>query len=129
MSEALGIPYVIAEASYAQKRADGPGRSDTKPRPTRSAVRLVIAPSRDDLAGLEEVVPKARLVYLPPFLDMTPYQAAARERAAHRAELAKSHGLDAAAPWIVVAAMMRAGDKLASYRALGAALSELHDVQ
>jgi len=130
VSEALGIPYVIAEASYAQKRAAGPwaiGHEAAADAIGRA--RLVIAPSRDDLAGLEEVVPKARLVYLPPFLDMTPYQAAARERAAHRADLAKSHGLDAAAPWIVVAAMMRAGDKLASYRALGAALSELHDIQ
>ena len=130
VSEALGIPYVIVEASYAQKRASGPwavGHEAAADAIGRA--RLVIAPSRDDLAGLEELVAKERLVHLPPFLDTTPYQAAAKDRAAHRADLAKSQGLDSTVPWIVVAAMMRPGDKLASYRALGATLSQLGDLR
>ena len=36
VSAALGIPYVIAEASYAEKRAAGHGRSATRPLQTRS---------------------------------------------------------------------------------------------
>jgi glycosyltransferase involved in cell wall biosynthesis len=68
------------------------------------------------------------VVHLPPFLDVVPYQAAARERAAHRASLAAKHGLDPAVPWILVVAMMRAGDKLASYRKLAEALARLTDL-
>jgi glycosyltransferase involved in cell wall biosynthesis len=129
ISTALGIPYVIAEASYAEKRASGPWEigHEAAAEAIRSA-RLVISPSRDDVAGLEELIPKERIVHLPPFLDTAPYHAAAKERAANRERLARSHGLDPAVPWIVAAAMMRAGDKLVSYRALAATLARLTDL-
>jgi glycosyltransferase involved in cell wall biosynthesis len=129
VSAALGIPYVIAEASYAQKRASGPWEigHEAAAEAIRSA-RLVVSPSRDDVTGLEELIPKERIVHLPPFLDTAPYRAAARERERHRARLARDHALDPAVPWIVAAAMMRAGDKLASYRALAATLARLTDL-
>lgn len=129
VSAALGIPYVIAEASYAEKRASGPwtiGHEAAADAIRRA--RLVVSPSRDDIAGLEELVAKERIVHLPPFLDTAPYRAAAKERETHRARLARLHGLDPAVPWIVVAAMMRAGDKLTSYRALAGALARLTDL-
>jgi glycosyltransferase involved in cell wall biosynthesis len=124
VSEALGIPYVIAEASYAKKRARGPwalGHEGSANAIRRA--RLVLAPSRDDLPGLMELVARERLVHMPPFVDAKPYVEAARERDRHRARLAREHALDPAVPWIAVAAMMRPGDKLASYRALATALS------
>jgi glycosyltransferase involved in cell wall biosynthesis len=129
VSAALGIPYVIAEASYAEKRASGPWTigHDATVDAIRCA-RLIVSPSRDDIAGLEELVAKERVVHLPPFLDPAPYIAAARERHAHRTKIAAAHGLDPTAPWIAVAAMMRAGDKLASYRALAATLARLSDL-
>jgi glycosyltransferase involved in cell wall biosynthesis len=129
VSAALGIPYVIAEASHAEKRASGPWAVgyEATAAAIRSA-RLIVSPSRDDIAGLEDLVAKERVVHLPPFLDPAPYRTAARERQAHRTRLASANGLDAAVPWIVVAAMMRAGDKLASYRALAAALARLTDL-
>jgi glycosyltransferase involved in cell wall biosynthesis len=74
------------------------------------------------------LIGKERIVHLPPFLDAVPYAAAIRERKAHRERLVRRHGLDPAMPWIMVAAMMRAGDKLASYRALAATLGRLTDV-
>ena len=129
VSAALGIPYVIAEASYAEKRAGGPwaiGHEAAADAINRA--RLVISPSRDDLAGLKEVVAPERLVHLPPFLDPAPYRDAAKERAAHRARLARAHGLDPAVPWISVVAMMRPGDKLASYHSLAATLGGLTDL-
>src|SRR5918992_3566721 len=100
VSAALGIPYVIAEASYAQKRASGPWEigHEAAAAAIRSA-RLIVSPSRDDIAGLEDLVAKERVVHLPPFLDPAPYRAAARERQAHRTRLAGAHGLDAAVPW------------------------------
>ncbi len=128
-SAALGIPYVIAEASYAQKRASGPWAIGHQAAADAiSRARLVISPARYDVAGLEELVAKERVVHLPPFLDAEPYRDAAKERKAHRGRLARKHGLDAAVPWIVVAAMMRAGDKLASYRGLAATLGRLTDL-
>jgi glycosyltransferase involved in cell wall biosynthesis len=129
VSAALGIPYVIAEASHAQKRASGPWAIGHEAAADAIArARLVISPSRDDLAGLQELVARDRLVQLPPFLDPAPYRAAARRREKHREKLARVRKLDPQVPWIVVAAMMRTGDKLASYRALAAALGRLVDL-
>ena len=129
VSAALGIPYVIAEASLAEKRAAGPWAMGHEA--ASEAIRrahLVISPSRDDVAGLEKLVARERIVHLPPFLDAGPYRAAAGQREHHRKKLAQAHGLDMAVPWIFVAAMMRPGDKLASYRALAAALARLADL-
>ena len=129
VSAALGIPYVIAEASYAGKRAGGPWAIGHEAAADAIAhARLVLAPSRDDVAGLQALIPKQRIVHLPPFLDAELYRAAGKKRRQHREQLALARGLDPAVPWIVVAAMMRAGDKLASYRELAEALSHLTDL-
>ena len=129
-SAALGIPYVIAEASHAGKRgggawdighcgaADAIGRAD-----------LLLCPAKDDMPGLRGVAAAPeRIVWLPPFLDPAPFRSAAARRETHRERLASTHGLDAAIPWLAVVAMMRPGDKLASYRMLGCALSRLRDL-
>jgi glycosyltransferase involved in cell wall biosynthesis len=124
VSAQLGIPYVIAEASHAAKRAHGPWAlgHDATVAAIRQAA-LVLSPSRDDMAALAPLVEPLRLLYLPPFLDAEPYAEARGRRAGLRAKLAAEHGLDAQAPWLVVAAMMRVGDKLSSYRALAEALA------
>jgi hypothetical protein len=125
----LGIPYVLAEASFAAKRAGGPWAigHDATERAIRSAA-AVFCPSRDDIPGIETLIPRERIVRVPPFLDVTPYRTAAAKRAEHRAKLAAEHGLDEDVPWIVVAAMMRDGDKLASYRELAAALAQVREL-
>jgi glycosyltransferase involved in cell wall biosynthesis len=129
-SNALGIPYVIAEASHANKRAGGPW--DIGHRGAMEAIRradLLLCPTRDDAEGLRTIAAATgRIVLLPPFLDPAPFRAAAGQREAERARMARAHGLDASVPWIAVAAMMRPGDKLASYRALGGALGRLQDL-
>lgn len=129
-SAGLGIPYAIAEASHAEKRAAGPWAIGHAA--AGAAIRradLLLCPSRDDVEGLGPVAAGAeRIVLLPPFLDVAPFRAAARSREAHRAGFAAAHGLDPALPWIVVAAMMRPGDKLASYRALATALARIRDL-
>jgi glycosyltransferase involved in cell wall biosynthesis len=129
VSEALGIPYVIAEASYAAKRAHGPWALGHEA--SAAAIRkaaLVLYPSRDDLPGLRQLMPEERLAHLPPFLDLAPYRDAIGRRAQIRRDLAAERGLDPAVPWIAVVAMMRAGDKLASYRVLAGALQALDDL-
>jgi glycosyltransferase involved in cell wall biosynthesis len=127
---ALGIPYVIAEASFAPKRAGGPWTlGHEAAREAIARADLVLAPTRHDMECLRPLLTAPdRIEHLPPFLDARPFHDALRVRAAHRARLAGAHRLDAALPWIVVAAMMRAGDKLASYRELAAALALLGDL-
>jgi glycosyltransferase involved in cell wall biosynthesis len=129
VAEALGIPYVLAEASHAPKRAGGPwaiGHAGAEAALRRAA--RVFSLSRDDIAGLEALVPRERLAFLPPFLDPSPYALAASERKVHRAQLARRLGLPGEEPWIAVAAMMREGDKLASYRMLAGTLARVADL-
>ncbi len=120
--EALSIPYLVAEASVAGKRAGGPwdlGHRATLAALERAAAVIALNP-RD-----VECLPDPRRVRpLRPFLDPAPYGAAAAERPRHRAELAKSLDLDPDRPWLLTVAMMRPGDKLSSYRALAQSLSE-----
>ena len=129
-SAALGVPYVIAEASHANKRAGGPW--EIGHRGAADAIRradLLLCPSRDDVEGLRDVAASPeRIALLPPFLDPAPFGAAAARRNAERTRLAQTHALDPRVPWIAVAAMMRPGDKLASYRALAGALGRLNDI-
>ena len=128
---ALGIPYVIAEASHADKRAGGAW--DIGHRGTLEAIRradLLLCPTRDDAEELRGAAAAAeRVVLLPPFLDPAPFRAALDARDAGRARLARAHGLDTSSPWIAVAAMMRPGDKLASYRVLAQALARTRDLR
>jgi glycosyltransferase involved in cell wall biosynthesis len=130
VSKALGIPYVVAEASYAANRADGPwGLGHKAARDAIQAADLLFCPTHDDVAGLEQIAAAhTRVVRLPPFLDPTPYRAATEERDAQRASLSDAHVLPAQQPWLVVVAMMRSGDKLASYRLLAQALAHLADL-
>jgi glycosyltransferase involved in cell wall biosynthesis len=129
-SAALGIPYVVAEASHAPKRAGGAW--DAGHRGAMAAIQradLLLCPTRDDEAGLRAVAARrGRIESLPPFLDPAPFRAAAQRRDACRIELTRVHGLDPSVPWLAVAAMMRPGDKLASYGALARALARLHDL-
>lgn len=129
-SAALGIPYVIAEASHAGKRAGGAW--DVGHRGAMEAIRradLLLCPTRDDVAGLCAVAASpGRIALLPPFLDPAPFRAAAERRDACRKELARTHALETSVPWIAVAAMMRPGDKLASYGALARSLGHVRDL-
>lgn len=127
VSTALDIPYLIVEASHAEKRATGLwalGHAAAA-HAIRRATRLVTVNPADD-AGLRALVPEdARHARLSPFLDAAPCDAAIECRAATRAVIARQRGLDPTCPWIVAAAMMRAGDKSASYAALARALQHL----
>lgn len=129
-SAALGIPYVIAEASHAPKRAQGKwalGHQGAEAAIRRA--QLLLCPTRDDVAGLVPLAADpSRVVWLPPFLDAAPFAAARLARGANRARLASAHGIDPAVPWISIAAMMRPGDKLASFRALAATLARVGDL-
>ena len=127
VADALAIPYVVAEASHAPKRASG--RWAVGHAAAAAAVRradAVIGLNPDDRACLEPLVAGAgRLHALAPFIDTVPFAAAAAARARHRARLARALAVEPGRPILLAAAMMRAGDKLASYRVLAEALSRL----
>jgi len=124
---ALGVPYIVAEASYAPKRAGGPW--DLAHRRVAKAVQAaaaVLCLNPNDAACLTPIMPDpSRLIPFPPFLDIAPYRAAAAERAAARAEIGRRQGLEPDAVWLLAVGMMRAGDKAASYGELADALAGL----
>lgn len=109
VSRALSIPYVIAEASYASKAAalawEMGARSAELSIRSADLVFSITSTDRDGIAHL--LTPRQTHLDLPPFLDPAPYASfPPRSR----------HG-DAPVELLTVA-MMRAGDKLESYRRL-----------
>ena len=78
----------------------------------------------DDACVAPLLAAPGRLHRLAPFLDLAAL-APAPPREAARSALAARTGADPACAWIACVAMMRSGDKLASYRLLGEALGRL----
>jgi len=123
VSRGLDIPYLVAEASVAPKRAGGPwdlGHRATLAALERAAAVITLNP--DDAGCLPETCPVRQIS---PFLDPAPGCAAAADRDRHRAALCQGFALDPGRPVIAAVAMMRPGDKLASYRCLAEALARL----
>ena len=116
VSAALGIPYVVAEASCAPKRAGGEwdGGHRAVMRALAAAAAVFGLNPVDRACVLPLLRDPHRWVALPPFLDCRSCAAPLRP--------------PTASPRLVAVAMMRPGDKLASYRLLGAALAELADL-
>lgn len=125
----LGLPYVLAEVSYAPKRAGGPW--DIGHRQVAACIEaadLILNFNPIDANCVRPLMRKdAELLEVPPFILTKPYRAAAAARARHRAVLARRYKLPKGTPWLLTVAMMRPGDKLASYRILGQALAKLLD--
>lgn len=115
----LGIPYVVAEASHAPKQASGPWALGHRAAADAIAgADRVIALNSADLPCLRLLAGDGdRLVRLAPFIDAAPFRTAATNR----------RPTPASPPRLITVAMMRPGDKLASYRILGEALGRLVD--
>ncbi|MEX2631744.1 MAG: glycosyltransferase family 4 protein [Tistlia sp.] len=117
-SRRLGIPYLVAEASVAPKRADGPWAPGYRATLEALAAAAAVIPLNPaNVACLPE---RAKLRDLPPFLEAAPLREAAPARTRWPA-------LDPRGPWLLAVGMMRPGAKLASYRLLVAALERLRD--
>jgi glycosyltransferase involved in cell wall biosynthesis len=114
VADALGIPYAVAEGSRASKRARGQwslGHEGAEAALDRADAIFVM--TAHDRVSLEAAKPPHQtLVDLPPFLDAGEWP----EPAAGRHD---------AGPRLLTVAMMRHGDKLASYLILAATLSRL----
>ncbi len=117
ISRTLGIPYVVAEASFAPKRAGGPwmtGHHATE-QAIRHADAVIGLNPADHACVLPLLAEPSRWVAVRPFVDADCFHPRAIEYPR--------------APRLIAAAMMRHGDKLASYRILGQALSDLLDLE
>lgn len=114
VADALGIPYAVAEASRASKRAEGPwaiGHAGAEAALDRAGTIFVLTAA--DRQSLERHRPAGqRLVDLPPFLDTSDRPALPRPPSCGPVRL-------------LAVAMMRPGDKLASYTQLADALARL----
>lgn len=115
VTRALGVPYVLVEASHAPRRAQGPTRLGHRAvERALAAADLVLTVNPRDVAGVKaRLRPGAHQVRLPPFIDTRPFTP--RPRAVNDPPLLLSVG------------MMRTRDKLDSYRVLADALGRLKD--
>ena len=111
LARRFGIPYAVAEASIAGKRAGLSGHDAALA--ALGAADLAVALNPADQEGVRpHLKPGARLLALPPFLEAEPPAVERPERDA---------------PLLLAVGMMRPGDKLASYRLLAEALGEVID--
>jgi glycosyltransferase involved in cell wall biosynthesis len=116
LAQRFGIPYVTAEASYSAKR----DRDEWAPHQAHlaAAVRrstLNICFTQRDLDGLTHLVAARRLAQLAPFIDARPFAAEPSRQPSGPARL-------------IAVAMLRRGDKLASFQMLAAALERIQDL-
>ncbi|MBT3361410.1 MAG: glycosyltransferase family 4 protein [Rhodospirillales bacterium] len=130
ISEALGIPYFVAEASFAPKQAGGPWEIG------HDAVAATLAEADGvftlNPSDAECVIPLLRSEdrhhSILAFLDPSPFDQAIKLRASHRNQIADKFHIPSAPPWLLTVAMMRDGDKLASYRILAEALQGVREL-
>jgi glycosyltransferase involved in cell wall biosynthesis len=123
---ALGIPYVLAEASFAPKQAGGPwALGHRAAREAIAAAAAIFNLNPGDAGCLGPLVnDPRRLVSLRPFVDLAAYPARIPGAAA-RGALAQRLRLPADETWLMAVAMMRRGNKRDSYLLLADALARL----
>jgi glycosyltransferase involved in cell wall biosynthesis len=116
VSVALGIPYVVAEASFAGKRAAGPWAAGHRAvaEALRRADRVIGLNAADREGVLPLLAHPSRWLAFSPFIDTKNYRGRRHQPGSPLR--------------LITLAMMRPGDKLASYRVLGAALALLLDL-
>jgi glycosyltransferase involved in cell wall biosynthesis len=138
LADALGVPYLICEASLNPARAWGANAAGhDAARAAVAAADAIIELNPADREGVAGAVkPGAAIIGLPPFIDAAAIdpepgsESPRRTRsgaATLKCALARKHGLDAADPWLLAVAMMREGDKLESYGVLAEALALLRE--
>lgn len=110
VAKKLGIPYVLIEATRAKKRLTGPwSRFATAAEAASDAAGLIFYLTRRDAETLDrDAPPGQRLAHLPPFLPQCDLPPESQRGGA-----------------MLTVAMMRAGDKLASYELIAETLALL----
>lgn len=126
VSLALGIPYIVAEASDAPKHRVGPwAQSYAAARSAIASANFVFALTAHDRACLAQFVSPSRLVDLPPFIEADAFRPWRQDQRGARSLLRDQMGVALTGPVIVTVGMMRHRKKLDSYRMLAGALAPL----
>ncbi len=131
VSSGLGIPYVIAEASTAPKRAGGPWDIGyTGANQAIAQADAIFTVNSDDWGCLDDLIgPKTYHKRLYPFIDAAPFKAAAERRQNIREGYKQHFGWPGETPLLLAVGMMREGAKRQSYHLLATALSQLTDTE
>ena len=120
----LGVPYLVAEASFAPRQAGGRwAEGHERARACiRSADAILCLNPADENCLRDLVAGPDILQRILPFTSGPDSAASTPDR---KAVVCRFPNLDADAVWLACAAMMRSGDKLRSYRELSAVLEML----
>lgn len=114
VAAALDIPYVVAEASFAPKRAGGPwAQSHQAVKTALQHADAVFSLNRSDMECLRDVCDPDILHFLPPFTRVENWAVESRPE------------ITPGKVKLVTTAMMREGDKFRSYQMLAKSLGQL----
>lgn len=143
--QALNIPYIVAEASWAEKRASGAWAlyHQQVAIGLKLASKVVCINPRDKIAlsdfySLRPQGSRDPLVSLNAFIDdlavnddslstdtLNPPSLSKKMPNRQKQRLADKYGLDSDLPWLITIAMMRSGDKYHSYQQLSSVVASL----
>ncbi len=129
----LNIPYIVAEASWAEKRASGGWalyhQEVAKGLALASKVICINPVDKLALTAFYAQQPQhdSPLVSLNTFIDDLPNtdKISPSSVISTRTELAEKYDLDSRLPWLITIAMMRSGDKHSSYQQLSSVVDLL----
>ncbi|MBE30594.1 MAG: glycosyl transferase [Acidiferrobacteraceae bacterium] len=126
--EEFGIPYVVAEASYAPKQKNGPWREGLSSVETAlgHAAGIISLNPRDHECIQPFLKLKAKQLSLLPFTHENALPSDRRGQL--KQELGRKLDTDSEQPWLVTVAMMRRGDKQRSFSMLAEALDVVTDL-
>ncbi len=129
ITSALGIPYVIVEASISPKASKGNWQSGyAAAQDAIGAADLILGLNpRDTHCVRVNMKPSATYQLIAPFIDPSPFHASRSAREQHRYTFSRTHDIDSEIVWILTVGMMRNGDKYQSYEMLSKSLDHIHD--
>ncbi len=122
VSEALGIPYILAEASYSPKQLNGPWHNGLQA--SISALKqtdYIFCINPADITCLKSLLPNTKISHLNMFLEPEAFP----NPITARTKIADEFNIDPRPRWLICVAMMRPGDKEASYKILAEALKTI----
>lgn len=125
IAEIFEVPYLVIEASYAPKQANGKWTQGHKQ--VKRCLEIasgVLSINSTDVACVSNILqPWQYQQDLVPFLESK--HAKCSDSTIDRANVAKQFGLDISSTWLICSGMMRRGDKMSSYLELSRSLDLL----
>ncbi len=125
LAKQLSVPYILAEASFAPKQENGPwhiGHQQTLK--CIQAAKMIVSLNPIDSECVQPLLTNHQSIELiKPFLEIDGVEV--ENRAIKKQQAAENYNLDTNKCWLITVAMMREGDKQASYYQLAKALVNL----